>query len=147
MNAFTAFDALETSLTEAPRFTIEPPDRDSRSEIERQTAFLGMLRMVGPTIMTWAVPNGHNRGLKDRVKAKKEGLRAGVPDLTVCWNHGVAFFEFKDARGKPQPNQIDLLNYLHDAGHRCAVVRSPEFAISLLAEWGAPVRAVTRDGR
>ena len=35
--------------------------------------------------------------------------------------------------------QIDLLNYLHDAGHRCAVVRTPEFALALLEQWGAPV--------
>lgn len=140
--AFAMMDDLESSLKPIPRFTIEPKDRALGSEIERQTVFLGMLRMVAPTVIAWAVPNGHNRGLKDRAKAKKEGLRAGVPDLTLCWNHGVAFLEFKDGKGNPADNQIDLLNYLQDAGHHCAIVRSAEFAIELLEMWGAPVRRV-----
>lgn len=142
MNAFAAIDAMETPLKAEPRFTVEPKDKDLGSEIERQTTFLGMLRLAAPTVMAWAVPNGHNRGLKDRVKAKKEGLKAGVPDLTVVWNHGTAFIEFKDGKGNPDANQIDLLNYLQDAGHHCAVVRSPEFAIELLGLWGAPVRRI-----
>lgn len=140
MSAYLA--ALETSLRPVPRFTIEPRDKGAASEIERQTRFLGLLRIAAPAVMVWAVPNGHNRGLKDRVKAKKEGLRAGVPDLTLAWNHGVGFLEFKSATGAPDANQIDLLNYLTDCGHHCAVVRTPEFALWLLAEWGAPVRKV-----
>lgn len=142
--AFALLDQLgDDMLRPVARFTTEPTDRSPASEIERQTTFLGLLRMQAPTVMAWAVPNGHNRGLKDRVKAKKEGLKAGVPDLTIVWNCGTAFIEFKDAKGKPDANQVDLLNYLTDAGHHCAVVRSPEFALQLLAEWGAPVRAVS----
>lgn len=140
--AFAMFDALETPLKAEPRFTVEPTDKGLASEIERQTSFLALLRIAAPSVMVWAVPNGHNRGVKDRVKAKKEGLKAGVPDLTIVWNHGVAFMEFKAGRTDPDANQIDLLNYLQDAGHRCAVVRTPEFALALLAEWGAPVRRI-----
>ena len=142
VNAFAAIDAMDEPLVAAPLFTIEPADKGLATEIQRQTTFLGMLRIAAPSVMAWAVPNGHNRGLKDRVKAKKEGLRAGVPDLTLCWNHGVAFLEFKDGKGKPAPAQVDLLNYLQAAGHRCAIVRTPEFALSLLAEWGAPIRSI-----
>jgi len=142
VNAFAAIDALDEPLVTAPLFTVEPTDKGLATEIQRQTTFLGMLRIAAPSVMAWAVPNGHNRGLKDRVKAKKEGLRAGVPDLTLCWNHGGAFLEFKDGKGKPAPAQVDLLNYLQAAGHRCAIVRTPEFALSLLAEWGAPVRSI-----
>lgn len=143
MNAFAMLDQLETPLKAEPRFTVEPKDKDLGSEIERQTTFLGMLRLAAPTVMAWAVPNGHNRGLKDRVKAKKEGLKAGVPDLTCVWEGGSAFLEFKDGKGNPDANQVDLLNYLQDAGHHCAVVRSPEFALELLALWGAPVRPIS----
>lgn len=142
--AFALLDQLgDDMLKPVARFTVEPVDRNPATEIERQTTFLRLLRMQAPTVMAWAVPNGHNRGLKDRVKAKKEGLKAGVPDLTVVWNHGTAFLEFKDSKGKPADNQIDLLNYLSDAGHHCAVVRSPEYALALLAEWGAPVRSIS----
>lgn len=137
----TDFAALEQTLDPIPTFAIEPPDRDSRSEIDRQAAFLALVAR-NPGVLVWAVPNGHNRGLKDRAKAKKEGLRAGVPDITVVWSGGVAFLEFKAARTRPDANQVELLNYLHGAGHRCAVVRSPEFALRLLSDWGAPVRAV-----
>jgi hypothetical protein len=132
-------DGFDEPLKPTPRFAIEPTDRGLATEIERQTTFLALLRIAAPSVMAWAVPNGHNRGLKDRVKAKKEGLKAGVPDLTLVWNHGVAFVEFKDAKGKPSDSQVNLLNYLQDAGHRCAIVRTPEYALALLAEWGAPV--------
>ena len=135
------FDHLDEPLYAEPRFVVEPVDRDPTPELVRQTAFLRDLHICAPGVMAWAVPNGHNRGLKDRVKAKKEGLRAGVPDLTLVWNHGTAFLEFKAGTGKPDANQIDLLNYLHDAGHRCAIVRTSAFALRLLSEWGAPVRA------
>lgn len=134
--------ALETPLRAEPRFPVEPPCNRADSEIARQAQFLSLLHMQAPQVLCWAVPNGHNRGLKDRAKAKREGLKAGVPDLTLCWNHGVAFLEFKAGGGKPDANQTDLLNYLLDAGHRCAVVRTPEYALALLAEWGAPVRPV-----
>ena len=141
MSAFADLDALEAPLKEEPRFTVEPKDKGLASEIQRQATFLSMLRIAAPTVMVWAVPNGHNRGLKDRAKAKREGLKAGVPDLTVCWNHGVAFLEFKAGKAAPEANQVDLLNYLQDCGHRCAVVRTPEFALALLAEWGAPIKS------
>jgi hypothetical protein len=140
--ALALFDALDEPLKAEPRFIVEPTDKGLASEIERQTSFLGLLRIAAPSVVVWAVPNGHNRGIKDRVKAKKEGLKAGAADLTVCWNHGVAFLEFKSGKGKPDPNQTDLLNYLTECGHHCAVVRTPEFALQLLAEWGAPVRRI-----
>lgn len=140
--ALALFDALDEPLKAEPRFTVEPTDKGLASEIERQTSFLGLLRIAAPSVVVWAVPNGHNRGVKDRVKAKKEGLKAGVPDLTIVWNHGIAFMEFKAGSTKPDANQIDLLNYLQGAGHHCAVVRTPEFALQLLADWGAPVRSV-----
>lgn len=132
-------DALDAPLKPEPRFVVEPKDANTSPELERQTAFLRLLRVHAPSVVAWAVPNAGKRGMKDRVKAKKEGLRAGVPDLTICWNHGVAFLEFKAAWENPDNNQVDLLNYLHAAGHRCAVVRTPEFALRLLAHWGAPV--------
>lgn len=142
MNALADLMGMGETLKPTPIFTIEPADRGTASEIDRQAAFLALLRHAAPDVLAWAVPNGSNRGLKDRAKAKKEGLRSGVPDLTICWNRGVAFMEFKAGRGPLSDNQVELLNYLTEAGHHCAVVRTPEFAMHLLAEWGAPVRLV-----
>lgn len=142
MNALADLLALDAPLDPTPIFTIEPADRGRASEIDRQATFLSLLRKTAPDVLAWAVPNGHNRGLKDRAKAKKEGLRAGVPDLTICWNRGVAFMEFKAGSGPLSDNQVELLNYLTAAGHHCAVVRTPEFAMQLLHQWGAPVRLV-----
>jgi hypothetical protein len=139
VSALGDWDALEASLKPVPRFTVEPRDKGTASEIARQSLFLSRLRMAAPDVLVWAVPNGHNRGLKDRAKAKREGLKAGVPDLTICWNHGTAFLEFKSGIGAPDDNQVELLNHLTACGHRCAVVRTPEFALALLAEWGAPI--------
>ena len=133
----SVFDALDAPLKPIPLFAIEPKDGATASEIERQTRFLGSLRIAAPQVIAWAVPNGHNRGLKDRAKAKKEGLRAGVPDLTIVWDQGVAFLEFKNGTDSPDENQTDLLNYLQEVGHFCAVVRTPQFAMGLLEKWGA----------
>lgn len=142
MNALSDLMGMSEALKPVPVFTIEPRDRGVASEIDRQAAFLALLRLTAPGVLAWAVPNAGKRGMKDRVKAKKEGLRSGTPDLTVCWNRGVAFLEFKAGSGPLSDNQVGLLNYLTEAGHHCAVVRTPEFAMQLLAEWGAPVRSV-----
>lgn len=146
MNAhalLATFDALETPLRETPRFVIEPKDRLRTSEVDRQLAFRKLLRFVGPSIISWAVPNAGKRGPAAQRQAKREGMVAGVHDEHYAWNHGIAFLEWKDATGMPTPQQVDWGNAMVDRGFRVACVRSPEFALGLFSDWGAPVRCVT----
>ena len=55
-------------------------------------AFLRDLRIMAPAVAAYA---NANAGKRNPSKAKAEGIRAGVFDLTLVWNRGVAWVEFK----------------------------------------------------
>lgn len=133
------FDALETPLKPMPRFTVEPKDKGFASEIERQADFRELLKVAARGVMSWGVPNAGKRGFKAQARSKREGLTSGVHDEHYAWNHGIAFLEWKDGRGTLSDNQIEWGNAMVDRGFRVACVRTPEFALALFAEWGAPV--------
>ncbi|MGI4744982.1 MAG: hypothetical protein ACRYGI_11485 [Janthinobacterium lividum] len=136
MTALAAILALEVEDAE-PRFVVEPKDKGAASEANRQAAFRAKLPKA---IRSWSVPNAGKRGFKAQARAKLEGLTAGVHDEHYAWNHGFAVLEWKDGKGDLSPAQIEWGNAMVDRGFRVACVRTPEFAMSLFAEWGAPVR-------
>jgi hypothetical protein len=72
-------------------------------------------------------------------------MKAGALDLTVVWNRGVAFMEFKDGVKMPTPQQVDMLNLLTRAGHHCGVFRQEKSAIDWLRSIGAPFRMSERE--
>jgi len=119
---------------------VDPRDKDAASEEQRQLAFLKLAKMRAPSLLIWATPNAGRRTRWEVGKAKREGMVSGAPDLTVAWNYGTAWLEFKNGTDKPSDNQRDFLNRLHRAGHRVAVVRTAESALACLQAWGAPVR-------
>jgi hypothetical protein len=137
----TIWDALETPLDAAPRFFVEPRDKQSATELQRQQTFLAMLKRCAPSVFAMAMPNAGKRSDWERVQRWKEGAVKGAPDLVCCWNYGTAWLEFKSGTGALSSAQKDLLNRLHAIGHRVAMVRRPETALRLLAEWGAPIGA------
>lgn len=139
MNAFAAFDAMETPLREKPLFPVEPKDRLPASEVDRQSSFRGDLRIAAPSITSWAVPNAGKRGLKAQARAKREGMTSGVFDEHYAWDHDIVFLEWKDGSGDLSDNQIRWGNAMVRRGFRVACVRTPEFATSLFLEWGAPI--------
>ncbi|WP_294138279.1 hypothetical protein [Sphingomonas sp.] len=141
--AFDMVDALDAPLKERPLFPVEPKDRDPASELDRQVSLDSLLRVVGPSITSWAVVNAAKRGLKAQRQAKREGLTAGVFDKHYAWNHGLAFLEWKDGTGSLSQAQIDWGNLMHRLGFRVACVRSAKFAHALFVSWGAPVRAIS----
>ncbi len=136
-------DILAMEPDGEPRFTIEPPDRGDASEITRQLAFRQAMRFGAPSVLVYANTNGtHIASRTGRLKADREGRTKGAPDLTIVWQTGVGWLEFKAGRGSPSHAQIDFGNRLVDMGHRFAVVRTVDFALALVREWGCPVRPV-----
>jgi hypothetical protein len=89
----TIFDDLEER--DLP-WHIDAKDKDPRPEEKRQLAFLNAARMMCPAVAIFAVPNGGKRSQWAAMKAKREGMKAGVLDLVCTWPGGVAFLEFKD---------------------------------------------------
>jgi hypothetical protein len=117
---------------------IDPKDKDPRPEEKRQLAFLNAVRMLCPAVAVFAVPNGGKRSQWAAMKAKREGMKAGVLDLVCHWASGVAFLEFKNGTDMPDANQRDRLNMLTRQGHHCGVFRQEESALRFLRSAGAP---------
>lgn len=140
-SAFAMIDGLEAR--EKLLCHIDPVDDDAADEYARQRAFLHALKRFAPGATAWAVPNAAARSAWAAGRAKGEGLVAGAPDLTIAWNRGVAFVEFKGGRTYCDARQRAFLNRLHLAGHHVGVFRTAPRALDWLRGLGCPV-AVTR---
>lgn len=150
---YTTFADLEAPLHAEPLFPVEAPDgRKDLSELERAKMFRSYMAKLAPDVMVFA--NG-NAGKRNPMQARDEGIRAGVPDYTVCWDVSkstlpncavsIAFVELKGYSAKGQPGklseaQIEFMNSLHQRGHKVACFFSGRSAFDWLASLGAPVR-------
>jgi hypothetical protein len=117
----------------------EPKDKHPWDEFHRQKKAMSDLEHLAPRIIAWAVPSGGKRSQWQAMRARGEGMRPGVPDLTLIWPGGCAFVEFKSGTGAPDMNQKEMLNRLHRAGHHCGVFRTSGALLEKLKEWGAPL--------
>ncbi|MGE8143071.1 hypothetical protein ACQKOE_13935 [Novosphingobium sp. NPDC080210] len=136
-----------------PLFPVQAPDgRKDLTELDRQSWVVNYIRKSQPNIIVYATPNAAKRGFSAQRQAKKEGLLAGVFDLTFAWDikHSdadvtVCWAEMKgyDASGRAgslTPAQIDWGNAMHQRGHKVACFFSAKSVIEWLAELGAPIR-------
>lgn len=151
--AYTTFADLETPLDPVPLFPVEAPDgRKDLAELDRQAWVVNYIRKHQPQIIVYATPNAAKRGFGAQRQAKKEGLLAGVFDLTFAWDikHSdadvtICWAEMKgyDSRGRAgslTPAQIDWGNAMHERGHKVACFFSAKSVIEWLASLGAPIR-------
>ncbi len=142
----TDWDPLETSLKPEPRFPVEPPDGKKQwTEIARQVTLRNLVRVGGPSLMFFAIPNA---GRRNPVQARKEGIRAGVFDLQLWWNRGCALPEMKGydkqgRAGKLSVAQIEWGNAMHDMGWPVACFFDPYHAYDWMRSVGAPLKPIT----
>lgn len=150
------FDGLDDGLDrQEPLFPVEAPDgRKELSELDRQAWFVTFMKRTQPHIEVHANVNAAKRGFKAQAQAKKEGLKAGVFDITVAWDLrdstkdvpcSVAWPEFKgyDASGKAgklTPHQIAWGNAMHTKGFPVACFFSAKSVIEWLRGLGCPLR-------
>lgn len=139
---------LETPLVAKPRFHVEERDNSTATELQRQAAFLRLMRIAAPKVFVFA---NANAGKRNPRTAKAEGIVAGVADLTVHWLGGMAYIEFKGraasgAWGKLSPQQIELGNRLYALGVPVGCFFTAEGAAAWLRRLGAPIADV-RPGR
>lgn len=70
------------------------------------------------------IPNGGKRDARTAANLKKEGVKAGVPDMCLPvargQYHGL-YIELKTAKGKVQKNQNEWLNALNKEGYATKV--------------------------
>jgi hypothetical protein len=122
-------------------FHVDPPAiADSGDEEAIQVRFRARVKMLAAApIRVVATPNAGKRTAWSAMKAKREGLTPGWPDVQVLWAGGRADIEFKARSGSLKPEQIDALNWLHRNDHPCGVFRSVDTAIAFLRRCGAPL--------
>lgn len=138
--------SLETTLHPVPTFFVQAPDgRKDWTELQRQGTFLALMKRAAPRLLVY--PNA-NAGKRNPSKARAEGIRSGVFDLTIVWQRSkIAYLEFKGytSGGRPgalSDNQIEFGNRLVELDVPCACFFDPYAAANWLRELGFPVAEV-----
>jgi hypothetical protein len=128
-------------------FHVDPPAvADEGDELSIQAKFIGRMKNLAPQVRIVATPNGGNRTAWEKMRAKREGMWRGWPDLACHWSNGIdanavpgwVHLEFKARDGKLEVDQIEALNWLHRHGFACGVFRSVETAVEFVRKQGAP---------
>lgn len=85
-----------------------------------------------PEQLLFAIPNGGLRNIVTAARMKKEGVRAGIPDLMLAYpttNYPALFIEMKRTDGgrlsDSQKTMIKILEYYH---YKCVVCHGWEQA-------------------
>ena len=97
-------------------------------EFFEQVGFLEWFESKFPRVRIFAIPNGGKRSIATAKKLKKEGVKAGVPDLFIPeWN---VWVEMKRKKGgRVSPVQKDWHEYLvNSCGHTVIVGHGSEDA-------------------
>jgi hypothetical protein len=98
--------------------------------------FLALQERMG-LLLWFAVPNGGSRNLLEAVNLKRQGLRAGVPDLCIIPKIGpVMFIELKSEEGTLSRLQSIWLQNLVEYGCPVRVCRSRDEVEQFLYETG-----------
>jgi len=113
-----------------------------RSEHEEQAALFQWvnlnLKKYPALSLMFAVPNGGKRHLGTAIKLKKEGVRAGVPDICLPVPRGKfagLWIEMKVGKNKPSPVQKAWIYGLQSVGHRVEVCYSFEEAKDAILDY------------
>ena len=86
----------------------------------------------------FAIPNGGLRNKATAIKLKREGVRAGVPDLCLPIprrNYHGLFIELKVGRRQPSEQQGEWIRHLMRKGYRVCVAYGFEDAQLALVEY------------
>lgn len=107
-----------------------------------QAAFFRWAALAGgkyPEIKAlFAIPNGGTRHKLEAVKLKREGVKAGVPDVCLPVPRGKyagLWIEFKAEKGKVTEHQDEWHILLRSLGHRVEVSRSWQAAVNIVEKY------------
>jgi hypothetical protein len=92
----------------------------------------------------WAVPNGGKRSKSESAKFKKEGVRSGVPDLSIVHDGMYYGLEVKKPKtltpkGRLSKSQKNMIERIETAGGDVKVVHSVQDTIEAFIDWGIGV--------
>jgi len=88
--------------------------------------------------MMFHVPNGGSRHPMEAANLKRQGVKAGVPDICLPVPRGIyhgLFMELKAGKNKTTPEQDKWINALADKGYAVAVCRGFDSAIEVIGDY------------
>lgn len=98
------------------------------TEAEEQAALFQWAKLAEGSMpqlrLLYAVPNGGSRHKLEAANLKRQGLKAGVPDVCLAYPKGVyhgLYIEMKVGKNKPSDKQEQWLRDLKAAGYMTAV--------------------------
>lgn len=101
-----------------------PLKNGQRSEAEEQTALFQWAAYIPELRFMYAVPNGGSRNVREAANLKRQGVKAGVPDICLPLPkgrfHGL-YIEMKVGKNKPSDKQEKYIDYLHRVGYAAFV--------------------------
>jgi len=77
-----------------------------------------------PKYLIYANANGGQRNVITAKIMKGEGVRAGVPDLTILSQGHIFFVEMKSEKGRLSENQKEVIEIIDKLGFKTYVVNS-----------------------
>jgi VRR-NUC domain len=101
------------------------------SEHQHQCAYFRWFAYAYPKKLAFAIPNGGNRSAATGEMLKKEGVKAGIPDILVASVNGKyagLFIEMKAESGRVSLNQQHMIDHLESEGYKVKVCRGWEAA-------------------
>ena len=111
-------------------------------ESQIQRAVVNFLRWALPDDAAfYSIPNEGQRGRKAVARLVGMGLRAGMPDLGLCYKGRTIFIELKTPVGRLSPSQRQMHRKLIASGAEVLVLRSLEGVVNALMEMGVPLKA------
>lgn len=86
----------------------------------------------------WATPNAARRSPRLGAELKRQGMRAGVGDISALSPDGRYHeLELKSERGRLSPAQRERVRTMNDLGHSMEVAYGLDEALAKLMAWGA----------
>ncbi len=111
-----------------------------RSEYDIHVATVDYLHALGPKLKShfFHVPNEGRHTVKYRVKLKRLGVKAGVPDLLFVLPGGrLGCVELKSDKGRQSKAQKEFEKTCEHYDVPYVLARSPEEVVDALRQWGA----------
>ena len=119
------------------------------SESQSQSAVIDWWRLACkgyglPEFALFSIPNGAHKSMAARMKFKREGLRAGVPDLFLAVPHVLncddgstayipgLWLEMKRKGGRVSPEQTAFLLYARKQGYHAHICYSADETIAAI---------------
>lgn len=111
-------------------------------EAKEQTKLFSWITFARAAIpeldMLYHIPNGGSRNKIEAANLKRQGVRAGVPDLCLpvaCGNYHGLYIELKYGKNTPTEKQKDWLRRLRAQGYAVAVCYGWEQAKHVLEKY------------